>query len=105
MPGTGGCRGEVPRKSQTAPPGENPECWEPRMRTGLAEGRQYLATHPLCVRCMAEGRYTKATVVDHIKPHRGDSALFWDQDNWQALCKRCHDRKTWTEDSKILYEY
>ena len=67
MPGTGGCRGEVPRKSQTAPPGENPECWEPRMRTGLAEGRQYLATHPLCVKCMAVGRYTKATVVDHIE--------------------------------------
>jgi hypothetical protein len=37
------------------------------MRTGLAEGRQYLATHPLCVKCMAVGRYTKATVVDHIE--------------------------------------
>ena len=105
MPGTGGCRGEVPRKSQTAPPGENPECWEPRMRTGLAEGRQYLATHPLCVKCMAVGRYTKATVVDHIKPHRGDSVLFWDRDNWQALCKRCHDRKTWAEDRNPEYRY
>ena len=105
MPGTGGCRGEVPRKSQTAPPGENPECWEPRMRTGLAEGRQYLATHPLCVKCMSVGRYTKATVVDHIKPHRGDSVLFWDRDNWQALCKRCHDRKTWAEDRNPEYRY
>ncbi len=33
-----------------------------------------------------------ATVVDHIKPHRGDPKLFWDQENWQALCARHHDR-------------
>ena len=67
--------------------------------------RQYLAAHPLCVKCMAEGRYTKATVVDHIKPHRGDRELFWDRDNWQALCKRCHDRKTWAEDRNPEYCY
>ena len=49
----------------------------------------YLQSHPLCVRCLAKGRYVKATVVDHIIPHRGDRKLFWDQDNWQALCKSC----------------
>lgn len=38
-----------------------------------------------------------ATVVDHIIPHRGNEELFWDEDNWQGLCKRCHDRKTWRE--------
>lgn len=32
-----------------------------------------------------------ASVVDHIKPHKKDPALFWDQENWQALCKPCHD--------------
>lgn len=37
------------------------------------------------------GRYVAATVVDHIVPHRGDMKLFWDRDNWQALCKACHD--------------
>jgi shikimate kinase len=31
-----------------------------------------------------------ATVVDHIKPHRGDQALFWDKNNWQPLCTHCH---------------
>lgn len=67
--------------------------------------RAYLAAHPLCVRCMAEGRYTRATVVDHIKPHRGDQTLFWDRDNWQALCKSCHDRKTWSEDKNLVYHY
>ena len=32
-----------------------------------------------------------ATVVDHIKPHKGDYDLFWDESNWQSLCKHCHD--------------
>ena len=67
--------------------------------------RQYLATHPLCVKCMSVGRHTKATVVDHIKPHRGDSVLFWNRDNWQALCKRCHDQKTAREDRATTYHY
>ena len=67
--------------------------------------KEYLAAHPLCVMCMAEGKYRKATVVDHIKPHRGDEKLFWDRDNWQALCKMHHDRKTLTEDINPEYRY
>ncbi|MGM9590559.1 MAG: HNH endonuclease signature motif containing protein, partial [Faecousia sp.] len=42
------------------------------------------------------GRLTPATVVDHIIPHRGDRKLFWDESNWQPLCKDCHNRKTGT---------
>lgn len=60
---------------------------------------------PLCQQCLKEGRYTKATVVDHIVPHRGDPKLFWDKTNWQGLCKRCHDRKTRQEDSCQMYVY
>lgn len=30
-------------------------------------------------------------VVDHIRPHRGDLALFWDPDNLQAVAKGWHD--------------
>ncbi|QEL11324.1 HNH endonuclease [Kushneria phosphatilytica] len=52
---------------------------------------QYLANNPLCVICERQGAVTAATVVDHIKPHRGDSKLFWRRSNWQALCKTCHD--------------
>ncbi|MCP8970559.1 HNH endonuclease [Ectobacillus ponti] len=58
----------------------------------------YLSRQPLCVHCLQAGMYTSATVVDHIVPHKGDSALFWDKTNWQPLCKRCHDIKTVTED-------
>ena len=67
--------------------------------------KRYLQAHPLCVRCMAEGRYVKAEVVDHRIPHRGDPKLFWDEGNWQALCKRCHDRKTMTEDRWKIHNY
>ncbi|WP_456243258.1 HNH endonuclease [Thermacetogenium phaeum] len=31
-------------------------------------------------------------------PHKGDRQLFWDESNWQALCKPCHDSKTARED-------
>ena len=65
----------------------------------------YLRKHPLCVRCMADGRYVKATVVDHVIPHRGDQQLMWDESNYQALCKKCHDKKTWTEDKNPIYGY
>jgi 5-methylcytosine-specific restriction enzyme A len=58
----------------------------------------FLRSHPLCARCEQDGVTTAATVVDHIVAHRGDRAKFWDHDNWQALCKHCHDRKTATED-------
>ena len=54
----------------------------------------FLQRNPLCNECMKHGRLTPATVVDHVIPHRGDQKLFWDEANWQALCKSCHDRKT-----------
>ena len=56
--------------------------------------RQFLQRHPLCANCLSKGILTPATVVDHIVPHRGDQRLFWDEQNWQPLCKACHDRKT-----------
>ena len=55
---------------------------------------RYLQKHPLCVRCLQAEKLSPATVVDHITPHRGDKKLFWDEKNWQALCKPCHDQKT-----------
>lgn len=56
--------------------------------------RAYLARHPLCGHCQAEGRLTPATVIDHITDHRGDKSLFWLHSNHQPLCKRHHDMKT-----------
>ena len=70
-----------------------------------AARKQFLANRPLCVECQREGKLTPATIVDHIKPHRGDPALFWDEKNWQPLCKKCHDRKTRLENQRPEYRY
>ena len=58
--------------------------------------KAFLQKHPLCAECGKAGKLTPATVVDHIIPHRGNKRLFWDEHNWQPLCKDCHDRKTGT---------
>lgn len=63
--------------------------------------KPFLAANPLCVICQKAGRITPARIVDHIIPHKGDQELFWDQSNWQALCKPCHDLKTITEDGGL----
>jgi 5-methylcytosine-specific restriction enzyme A len=54
----------------------------------------FLAEHPLCSTCKEHDVLEPAVIVDHIQPHRGDAGLFWNQSNWQSLCKPCHDRKT-----------
>nr|WP_236871145.1 HNH endonuclease signature motif containing protein [Brevibacillus laterosporus] len=59
---------------------------------------KYLASNPLCKKCLQEGKVIEATVVDHITPHKGDVVLFWDEKNWQPLCASCHSRKTAKED-------
>lgn len=41
---------------------------------------------------MYGGSVREATVVDHIRPHRGDRALFLDPANLQSLCTACHNR-------------
>ena len=58
---------------------------------------RHMRSFPLCQTCQESGQITAAQVVDHIEPHRGDVLLFWDESNWQSLCKRCHDLKTASE--------
>ena len=52
--------------------------------------RAFLALNPMCRMCEEIGKVTLATVVDHIRPHRGDESLFFDESNWQGLCPSCH---------------
>ncbi|MBA7602416.1 hypothetical protein ES703_09505 [subsurface metagenome] len=56
--------------------------------------KMYLRENPLCVECLKKGIITPATVVDHIEPHKGDYEKFWDENNMQSLCEKCHNRKT-----------
>lgn len=58
------------------------------------ERKAFLNAHPICAHCGHP-----AEVVDHITPHRGIYDLMWDHDNWQPLCKKCHDFKTGTFDT------
>lgn len=58
-----------------------------RMRNSI------LSEQPLCRMCLHEGRYTEATIVDHIQPiNEGGSKL--ERDNLQPLCEKHHNQKT-----------
>jgi len=54
---------------------------------------RHIKANPLCVICLSNGITTASSVSDHIKEisQGGD---VWDWDNRQALCTRCHNRKT-----------
>ncbi|KDD10022.1 HNH endonuclease [Bordetella bronchiseptica] len=83
----------------TSLPTLQPASWRSGKQTAAQRGYDYrwqqaraayLREHPLCCFCVRGGRDVIATVVDHIIPHRGDKALFWDRSNWQGLCVPCH---------------
>ena len=42
-------------------------------------------------------------ICDHIQPHRGNEALFWDVSNLQTLCKPCHDSPKQSEEKQSLH--
>ncbi len=80
---------------------------------------EHLRAHPFCVYCLRELGIEAKTVadtivecaarglivpygnvVDHVRPHRGDQALFWDPSNWQTLCATHHSRDKQREESR-----
>lgn len=50
-----------------------------------------LGAEPLCRLCKQAEKLTPACIADHVVPHKGDRALFFDRDNLQSVCKTCHD--------------
>lgn len=57
-----------------------------------AARKLFLQSNRYCVYCDQTGLRTLASIVDHIRAHKGDMKLFWDsKSNWQPLCKPCHD--------------
>ncbi len=40
--------------------------------------------------CTTGTRSTRTATIDHITPHKGDLALFYDPANLQLLCGSCH---------------
>ena len=47
--------------------------------------------HPHCLGCQAAGKLVATDVVDHVEPHKGDQAKFWNTALWQPACRYCHD--------------
>lgn len=60
--------------------------------TWQKERAAFLLLNPFCIDCSVRDLVVKATIVDHKIPHKENLELFWDRDNWQPLCKPCHDR-------------
>lgn len=51
---------------------------------------KYVQSHPLCERCLKEGRMTPVEEVHHILPvSQGGRHT---QDNLMSLCKSCHNK-------------
>lgn len=59
----------------------------------VAQGADCLSAGASVLRDVRKALRGADAVVDHIRPHRGDPVLFWDENNWQALCKFCHDSR------------
>lgn len=51
---------------------------------------RHLAENPLCALCERLDITKAGDTVDHIIEHKGDYNLFWDESNWQTLCRSCH---------------
>ena len=51
---------------------------------------RYVAKHPLCERCKAEGRLTPVEEVHHVLPvSKGGTH---ERSNLMALCRSCHNK-------------
>ncbi len=72
--------------------------WRTRARAFLEQfplcGQRPGGLAPVMSRCFDDGVVTVAIQVDHVRPHRGDERLFWDEANWQPLCRECGARKS-----------
>ena len=53
-------------------------------RSGARARIAFLREHPFCAMCGKALRGADAVGRPHIRPHRGDPVLFWDENNWQA---------------------
>ena len=59
----------------------------------------YLAEHPTCEQCLAEGRVTPAMDVHHVRSFMSTNdpferaALAFDYNNLRALCRACHTKE------------
>jgi 5-methylcytosine-specific restriction protein A len=93
----------VPQKAKKIGKPQPSRSFKPATRGTTAErgygsrwqqfSRRFLRQNPLCVECEKNGKISPAEVCDHIVPHKGDMAKFW-EGPFQGLCVKCHNRKS-----------
>lgn len=95
----GYCQEHKPRKAERRESAEWHDWYGKTIWTKQLRPEQ-LMREPFCRTCRAKGIRTRASVVDHVIPFRGDWDLFANTANHQSLCKNCHDRKTAQEQAE-----
>lgn len=89
-------RSGPPRKKWARPEGQPDR--RKRGRAGQRERAEVLAEEPLCRHCLAAGRTSPSSVVDHIvRLADGGSD---ERRNKQGLCDPCHDAKSAAEQAR-----
>ena len=66
--------------------------------------RRFLAGNPMCRVCEDEGLFTIAEEMDHIKPCGDSLELLWNKENWQPICRYCHEKKTASENRNPVHK-
>ena len=67
-----------------------------RSKKWKALRKQVLQQEPICRQCRDNGIIIEAVAVDHITPVRLGGS-FWDINNLQPLCMKCHASKSGKE--------
>lgn len=86
---------------RTAARGANWRAWYGLKRWRDLRREVLLDARYTCARCGRIEPDSRQMVADHVRPHRGDAALFWDRGNLQCLCKPCHDGAKQREEAML----
>ena len=69
-----------------------------------AKRAQQRSLHPLCARCLANGKVVNTEHIDHVFPHRRDGERFMNN-LFQGLCTSCHTLKTNAETKGVIQHW
>lgn len=89
-------RNQVPRKKKSLTLNQSVSKEVYNHKTWKKLRNSYIAEHPLCENCLAEGRVTPAEEVHHIIPFLSGSTyqeqldLAYDVSNLMSVCGKCH---------------
>lgn len=91
VPGGGHCRAHQPKDADR--PNADTRRWYHTARWRALRAR-VLLRDVWCGECLGRGWRVLSTDADHVIPHRGDLALFWNEGNLRGLCHAHHSAKT-----------